>query len=338
MIKYKRKVSIIAGESPSPIRLSQYDSDVVIELEIYATEGILEIDPETAVSLKGTKPDGNGISVDGELTVNKDKRTSTVTYIATFEVIPQMTAVAGESKYKLSLTKDGKELNTGSFAIVIDRAEMDKDTLPSESVIKEIVDTMDRTDELLAAAKSIKAAKKDIENVRSIMDDIDGLKAEIGEIARGVEVLKDSVDDDIEQAKQNALKDIDDCAKIVETSAKFANDSIKDAKDAALKEITDSLTALEKIDAVEARLKQAEELIETTEESILSDLVKVGQDILDKINEQREVDTMTYSNIFEMAQEAVETVRGFKDALIEITDKQNNIIDRLDALEGGGKS
>lgn len=309
MIKYKRKVSIIAGESPSPIRLGQYDSDVVIELEIYATEGILEIDPETAVSLKGTKPDGNGISVDGELTVNKDKRTSTVTYIATFEVIPQMTAVAGESKYKLSLTKDGKELNTGSFAIVIDRAAMDKDTLPSESVIKEIVDTMDRTDELIAAAKSIKAAKKDIEKVRSIMDDIDGLKAEIGEIARGVEVLKDSVDDDIEQAKQDALKEIDN-----------------------------SLTALEKIDAVEARLKQAEELIETTEESILSDLVKAGQEILAEITKQREMDAATYSNIYEMAQEAVETVRGFKDTLIEITDKQNNIIDRLDALEGGGKS
>jgi len=263
MIKYKRKVSIIAGESPSPIRLGQYDSDVVIELEIYATEGILEIDPETAVSLKGTKPDGNGISVDGELTVNKDKRTSTVTYIATFEVIPQMTAVAGESKYKLSLTKDGKELNTGSFAIVIDRAAMDKDTLPSESVIKEIVDTMDRTDELLAAAKSIKAAKKDIEKIRSIMDDIDSLKATIGEITRGVEVLRETVDDDIEQAKNAALKEIE---------------------------------------------------------------------------EQRKVDGMSYNSIFEMSQEAVETVRGFKDTLIEITDKQNNIIDRLDALEGGGKS
>lgn len=309
MIKYKRKISIIAGEAPSPIRLSQYDSDVVIELEIYATEGILEIDPETAVALKGTKPDGNGISIDGKLTVNKDKRTSAVTYIATFEVIPQMTAVAGESKYKLSLTKDGKELNTGSFVIVVDRAAMDKDTLPSESVIKEIVDTMDRTDELIAAAKSIKAAKKDIEKVRSIMDDIDGLKAEIGEIARGVEVLKDSVDDDIEQAKQDALKEIDN-----------------------------SLTALEKIDAVEARLKQAEELIETTEESILSDLVKARQDIFDKINEQSEADTITYNSIFEMAQEAVETVRGFKDTIINITDKQNNIIDRLDALEGGGKS
>lgn len=338
MIKYKRKISIIAGESPSPIRLGQYDSDVVIELEIYATEGILEIDPETAVALKGTKPDGNGISIDGELTVKSDKRTSVNTYIATINVIPQMTAVAGESRYKLSLTKDGKELNTGSFVISIDRAAMDKDTLPSESVIKEIVDTIDRTDELLAAAKSIKNAKKDIEKVRSIMDDIDRLKAEIGEIARGVEVLKDSVDDDIEAARQNALQDIDDCADVVEASAKSVNDSIEKAKDAALKEITDSLTALEKIDKVEARLKQAEELIETTEESILSDLVKAGQDILDKINEQREADTMTYNSIFEMAQEAVETVRSFKDTIINITDKQNNIIDRLDALEGGGKS
>lgn len=259
MIKYKRKVSIIAGESPSPIRLSQYDSDVVIELEIYATEGILEIEPDTAVAVKGTKPDGNGISIDGKLIVNTDKRTGLSTYTAIIGVIPQMTAVAGESKYKLSLTKDGKELNTGSFAIVIDRAAMDKDTLPSESVIKEIVDTMDRTDELLAAAKSIKAAKKDIEKIRSIMDDIDSLKATIGEITRGVEVLRETVDDDIEQAKNAALKEIE---------------------------------------------------------------------------EQRKVDGMSYNAILEISQEAVKTVADFKDRMTDIIDKQNNIIDRLDAIEG----
>lgn len=309
MIKYKRKVSIIAGESPSPIRLSQYDSDVVIELEIYATEGILEIDPETAVALKGTKPDGNGISVDGELTVKSDKRTSVNTYIATINVIPQMTAVAGESRYKLSLTKDGKELNTGSFIISIDRAAMDKDTLPSESVIKEIVDTMDRTDELLAAAKSIKAAKKDIEKIRSIMDDIDSLKATIGEITRGVEVLRETVDDDIEQAKNAALKEIEDC-----------------------------LAALDRIEEFEAKLSKAEETIDSTKQTALAEITKAGEEILAEINKQREMDATTYSSIYEMAQKAVDTVNGFKDTLIEITDKQNNIIDRLDALEGGGKS
>lgn len=338
MIKYKRKVSIIAGESPSPIRLGQYDSDVVIELEIYATEGVLEIEPDTAVALKGTKPDGNGISINGELTINTDKRTCLNAYIATFNVIPQMTAVAGTSKYKLTLTKDDKELSTGGFDIVVDRAAMDKNTLPSESVIKEIVDTVDRTDELLTAAKSIKAARKDIEKIRSIMDDIGSLKAEIGEIARGVDVLKESVDDDIETAKQNALKDIDDCADVVETSAKAASDDIEQAKDAALKEIADSLTALDKIAEIETKLKQTEELLNTTEESILSDLVKAGQDILAEINKQRESDVMTYNTILEMTQEAISTVRNFKDTLIEITDKQNNIIDRLDALEGGGKS
>ena len=309
MIKYKRKISIIAGESPSPIRLSQYDSDVVIELEIYATEGILEIEPDTAVSLKGTKPDGNGISIEGELTVKTDKRTAISTYTASFDVIPQMTAVAGVSKYKLSLTKDDKELNTGSFTIVIDRAAMDKDTLPSESVIKEIVDTMDRTDELLAAAKSIKTAKKDIEKIRSIMDDIDSLKATIGEITRGVEVLRKTVDDDIEQAKNDALKQIEDC-----------------------------LAALDRIEEFEAKLSKAEEAIDSTKQTALAEITKAGESILAEINKQREMDAATYSNIYEMAQEAVETVRGFKDTLIEITDNQNNIIDRLDALEGGGKS
>jgi prefoldin subunit 5 len=212
MIKYKRKINMIAGSPPAPIRLNQYDSDVVLELELYSSEGILTIEEDTEVAIKGTKPDGNGVSVQGELVINQDKRTKLNTYTAIINVDIQMTTAAGVSKYKLSLTKDGRELNTGSFEIIVDRASLDKDTLPSESVIREIVDTIDRTDELLTAAKSINKAKKDIEKIRSLMDDIEAVKATLAEITSGMEELesfKVLAISDISKAGGEVLAEID---------------------------------------------------------------------------------------------------------------------------------
>ena len=367
MIKYKRKVSIIAGESPAPIRLGQYDSDVVIELEIYATEGILEIEPDTAVTLKGTKPDGNGISVDGELTVKSDKRTSINTYIATINVIPQMTAVAGESRYKLSLTKDGKELNTGSFVIVIDRAAMDKDTLPSESVIKEIVDTIDRTDELLTAAKSIKTARKDIEKIRSVMDDVDSLKTAIDELSKTVGALRETAVSDIEQAKQAALKDVSESLAVLDNiedmktlianatqsaSADIAKEGEKIivdmsyAKQNALNEISDSLTVLDRIDNIKKELDLFKASIDSARKSAVDDTAKAGKSTCEAVSKAKkeavtellETKKDIINSVAETGRESLKEISESLNALEKIKDVEDKMDQMKDTIDEAKKS
>lgn len=161
MIVYNRRINMVPGEVPVYIHMSQYDSDVTLEFELYASEGTLVVDSGTTVLIRGTKPDGNGISIDGELESTQDPETGQYVHLVTIEVDQQMTAVAGKSLYELSLRKNGKELNTANFVLDIERAPLDADTLPSESVIKELVDVIDQADEIMQAAEDVLSAIDD---------------------------------------------------------------------------------------------------------------------------------------------------------------------------------
>lgn len=152
MIVYRRRINMVPGEVPVFLHLSQYDSDVVLEFELYASEGTFVVESGTTALIRGTKPDGNGISIDADVETEGGVTTVTV------EVIQQMTAVAGKSLYELSLRYDGEELNTANFVLDIERAPLDAETLPSESVIKELADTLTQADEILEAAEIVRTA------------------------------------------------------------------------------------------------------------------------------------------------------------------------------------
>ena len=224
MIKYKRKINMVPGGQPdAAIRMNQYDTDVVLELELYTSDGEFALDPNTELAIRGVKPDGNGVSVPGTIRTEIEKYTNIEKYIACIEVDPQMTAVAGDTKYKLVLINDGKELNTGSFVVEVDRAALDKDTLPSESVIREIVDTIDRTDEFLKASRSITKAKKEISDAvegakeaqksaeaarEAAEKEKESAKVAVQAVLEGVEVIKKALED-LQNARDSALKDIE---------------------------------------------------------------------------------------------------------------------------------
>ena len=233
MIKYKRRLNIIATDPPEPIRLGQYDTDVTLEFELYSSEGILTIQPDTKVAIKWIKPDGNGISVDGVLECNQDKRTKQITYLARIEATPQMTACAGECRYKLALTKDDKELNTCGFIVIVDRASLDKDILPSESEIREIVETIDRTDDLVKAAREVKKAKKEIEEISK---DALSAKDEVLGVLKSVNEAKDTVGKLLGEIREQAVV-IGDMLKVLESAKESALEEIGSAKGSAVEDV-----------------------------------------------------------------------------------------------------
>jgi TolB-like protein len=143
------------------INLSQYDSDVTLEFELYASDGTFVVESGTTAVFRGSKPDKNGISVAATLNSSQDPETGRYVYVVSVDIIPQMTAVAGKSMYELSLQKNGEELNTANFILDIERAPLDADTLPSESVIRELVDVIDKADEIIAAAETVTTAIDD---------------------------------------------------------------------------------------------------------------------------------------------------------------------------------
>ena len=189
MIVRRFKVNLVPGGRAEVVNLSQYDSDVVLEFELYTTEGVFTVAEGTTVLFRGSKPDGNGISIDAELESTVDAETGQTVHVVTVELNQQVTAVAGRSFYELSLRKDGEELNTANIIIDVERAPLDKDTLPSESVIRELVDVIDKADEIMAAAEAVTTAIDDTltqqgkaADAKKVGDEISDIKANISEI------------------------------------------------------------------------------------------------------------------------------------------------------------
>ena len=77
----------------------------------------------------------------------------------------QMTVVQGKANYELTLYKDGKELSTSNFTVIVERAALDKDTPTSKSQTRELVEIEDNAEELIAAANRAADVEQEIERL-----------------------------------------------------------------------------------------------------------------------------------------------------------------------------
>jgi hypothetical protein len=152
MITHTFDLDVVPGSVPVVVHVSQYDDDVRIIFNLYASTGVLNIEQNSTVAIRGTKPDGNGISVECVLDGSA----------VTVDLTQQMTAVAGYAIFELTLYQNDHEMNTANFILDVERAAFDKDTLGSDSVIRELVSVIDRTDEIIAAAQQSDNAKEQI--------------------------------------------------------------------------------------------------------------------------------------------------------------------------------
>lgn len=159
MITITNPLDMHSSGVPLHVHLSQYDEDFTLVFNLFASVGTFSIDSGTTVAIRGTKTDGNGYSVAATLDVSNKR--------VTVAGDQQMTAAAGPNEFELTLSKNDKELNTANFIIDVERAALDKDTLPSGSVIRELVDVIDRTDEIIAAANLADAACETVEGYKT---------------------------------------------------------------------------------------------------------------------------------------------------------------------------
>lgn len=141
---YEFDLDVTPGSVPVVVPLKQYCDDVTLIFNIYSRLNEITLSSGTTVAIRGTKPDGNGISINVTLDGNK----------VTVPVDKQIVAVHGRALYELVFTNAaGVEFITASFVVMVQRAALDNDTLKSDSKIKELVDVIDRTDEIIAAAR-----------------------------------------------------------------------------------------------------------------------------------------------------------------------------------------
>ena len=158
-------IDVSPGGIPLTIDASQYDADArTILFNLVSRNGVLVLPAGVHAEVRGTKPDGNGFSYNASISGNQVE----------VAVTEQMCAVAGRVICELVIyigtpateaeeaSADFEQLCTATFYLMVKRAALDKDTLKSGSEIRQLIEVIDRTDELLAAAATMDDAKATI--------------------------------------------------------------------------------------------------------------------------------------------------------------------------------
>lgn len=210
-ITYQNRLNVIPGDYPPVINLNQYDSDFTLEFTVYSSIGNLVLESGTTAAIRGTKMDGHGYSA--EATIDG--------YVVSVAGDEQMTAIAGDNVFELVLTRNGKNISTSNFIIHVERAALDKDTIVSQSKIRELINVIDKTDDLLAAASSVESKLADM---RTIKSQIETLKSDVQTLYDNTISAASTVASDAAEA---AVEDVqEDIASMVTTAVESALPSI----------------------------------------------------------------------------------------------------------------
>lgn len=210
MITHTFDLDVVPGSIPVIVPLKQYSDDSVIIFNVFSRLGTLELEAGTTVAIRGTKPDGNGISIDASLSGNK----------VTVNVDKQMVAVAGKALYELTFLYNGKEFITTSFILYVQRAALDKDTLKSGSVIKELVDVIDRTDEIIAAADKADTA---CEGIKEMYNNVVEMNSNVNEKSANVDLKAEQIAKVTTQADTIATQALEKASNTENELAEYEN-------------------------------------------------------------------------------------------------------------------
>jgi len=167
MLTQTYDLNLTPGGVPLHIDVSQYDAaSRTLVFNLFSADGVVSFPTGTAAEIRGTKPDGNGFSYAASISG------STVTFVVT----EQMAAVAGKVHCEIVLYKgtpattespasqDYQQLATANFILRVERAALDKDTLISGSEIRQLVDVIDNSDEIIGAAETVQEIVDNLNN------------------------------------------------------------------------------------------------------------------------------------------------------------------------------
>lgn len=207
MLTYTKMLDTMPGSIPVVVKMNQYDSDFTLVFNMYSTGGLITFDGDITASIRGTKTDGHGYSASATIESN----------VVTVLGDVQMTTSPGDNIFEIVLTKDDKELSSANFIIHVERAALDKDTIVSQSKIRELVNVIDRTDEIIAAANRVESAIQTLQsNIETAAKDAaDAVKTEMQQYVLDASTARDqaqtaagNAEDAVESASNEVLSKV----------------------------------------------------------------------------------------------------------------------------------
>lgn len=173
MITHEFELDMVPGAVNVEQWLNQYDSDFCLKIHLVARTGELSIQSGTTAKIRGTKPDGNIFIASATL----DAANAIVTVAGDM----QMTAVQGKSLFEIMLTLNGKELNSANFYLRVEPAAADKDSVKSDSVMRDLLDVVEDAETIIRAAENAvsaaSAAEQSAKEAKEVAESFDPLTA-----------------------------------------------------------------------------------------------------------------------------------------------------------------
>ena len=108
MIVHTHKLNMVPDGRIEIIRLNQWDEDVVLVFNLFASEGTFSFDSGTTVTCIGRRKDGYPIEIPAEFTDDNQ---------VTVEVSAEMADVHGTGWFELEFECDDKLLHSQNFRV-----------------------------------------------------------------------------------------------------------------------------------------------------------------------------------------------------------------------------
>ena len=232
MIRHRYRIDMIPEGGKTVVKLNQYDEDFLLDLELYAREGEFEISSGTTAEIRGTKPDGNGYSASCTLAITEDEEQNPI-YTVTVTGDQQITAVAGDGEYEIMLVKNENELNTANFIIRTERAALDKDTVASTSVVRELVNVIDNAEEIINAGQQYADSQAAMETLAQQASSAAG--AAVNSADSAADILQqlntdyDSMSEELTETISGAMGDIEEKKQAIVSLVVSANNTSTEA-------------------------------------------------------------------------------------------------------------
>ena len=170
MLTSRFEIDVTPGGIPPVVNASQYDAGSrTIEFTLVSGTGDFVPPSGVKAEVRGTKPDGNGFSYEARI----------LGRVVTVVITEQMTAAAGKVRCELALytgtpatnetpaSDDYMQLCTANFILMVERAALDKDTVSSESEVRQLVNIIDRSNEIITTRDGCRWVDSNIKSVLS---------------------------------------------------------------------------------------------------------------------------------------------------------------------------
>ena len=316
-------LNLSPGGVPLIIPISQYDAaSRILVFNLYSSDGVVSLASGAVAEVRGTKPDGNGFSYAATLSGT----TVTVT------VTEQMAAAAGRVICEIVLYKgtpptnetpassDYKQLATANFILAVERAALDKDTLPSTSEIRQLVNVIDRSSQIITAAAQANASRERVIALEAAT-----------QAAREAAQASQEAAQASEQAAANS-------AAQAAATLEGAIGAVGAERDAALREMRASTsTALGNISGAQsAALEAVETAKDATLETIAADYANKKaelEDIKSRADEIAQASMDLHNSTDTIAKQALEKATNAENEAMETTTYLDATGEKLDTMQ-----